>query len=340
MRLLAILLGLAIVAYAGAVFTINRHAAPTAGAIEITGGAGVRAAGERLDMISWNLGYGGLGAESDFVADGGSRILAPDRAAVARNVDGIVRTLSQARADVVMLQEVAVTSPLNYWRALWSEVRQSRPASGTAFLVDVVSRGLPWPVRLEHGLATLSEVRIGTAQSVPLPLENSYWLGMMRKQYALLVTRLPIAGGRREWVLANLHLAAFDEGGATRRRQLDAVIAFAQQEFARGNPVVIGGDWNMVLGGRERPHKTEARHLDWVRPLPSGAVPAGWQFVLDPERPTVRTLHKPYVAGENFVTTIDGFLVSPNVGVEGVQVIDQGFAFSDHHPVVATFVAN
>ena len=36
------------------------------------------------------------------------------------------------------------------------------------------------------------------------------------------------------------------------------------------------------------------------------------------------------------VLTVDGFLVSPNVEVTGSEVLDTGFAYSDHNPVVMT----
>jgi hypothetical protein len=39
------------------------------------------------------------------------------------------------------------------------------------------------------------------------------------------------------------------------------------------------------------------------------------------------------VAGENYVTTIDGFVVSPNVAVESVRGFDLGFEYTDHQPV-------
>jgi endonuclease/exonuclease/phosphatase family metal-dependent hydrolase len=203
----------------------------------------------------------------------------------------------------------------------------------------VLSRLVPYPLRIDHGMAVLTAIQPQSAELVPLPVEPNYWLGLLRKQYALMVTRYPIAGGERQWVVANLHLAAFDDAGDTRRTQLAAVIAFAEAEFKRGNLVVLAGDWNMVLGGIPHPHRTEKKHLHWVHDLPAGVVPKGWQVVFDPAAPTVRTLHKSYVPGENFVTTIDGFVVSPNVRAVDVRTIDLGFRYSDHNPVLATFEA-
>lgn len=46
---------------------------------------------------------------------------------------------------------------------------------------------------------------------------------------------------------------------------------------------------------------------------------------------------KKYVEGENFVTIIDGFIVSPNVEIVNVQGKDLKFENSDHNPVSAVF---
>lgn len=326
-------------AYLVLVIVTNRSALPSDRPLEIAGAASGGVAQRRLTLLDWNLGYAGLGAESEFVADGGNRLLAPSGEIVDKNLAGIVKVLAAHRADVLTLQEVSKTSFLNFWRPVWASVQAALPETASVWLSDVRSCWLPWPVRLDHGIATISRVGIAEAYSVALPVEPKLWFGLLRKQYALLVTRLPIADDTRSWVVVNLHLAAFDENGTTRREQLRAVTGFALGEHAKGNFVVLSGDWNMVLGGREFPHRTEARFLDWVHPLPADAAPTGWRVVFDAATPSVRTLHKPYVPGENFVSIIDGFLVSPNVEVESVAAVDLAFAFSDHHPVLATFRA-
>ena len=45
----------------------------------------------------------------------------------------------------------------------------------------------------------------------------------------------------------------------------------------------------------------------------------------------------PYVKGENFVTVLDGFILSDNVTCTAVENIDAGFRYSDHNPVLLTF---
>ena len=97
--------------------------------------------------------------------------------------------------------------------------------------------------------------------------------------------------------------------------------------------MILAGDWNFQIAETNFPHTTEDRFLFWLFPFPQDALPEGWRIAADATVPSVRTNHQPYVPGENYVTTIDGFIVSPNVEVESVAGIDLGFAHSDHQPV-------
>ena len=325
--------------YVALVVAFNRSARPASGPLEIARSVELPAARRDLTIFNWNLGYAGLGRELDFVADGGSSWRAPSSAIADKNFEGIKRVISQSTADVLTLQELTTTSPLNYWQPMWAGIQAVKPKSDRVFVIDVVSSHVPPPLRLEHGLATLSHAEIQSAEAVPLPLEPGHWAGVLRKRYVLLVTRIPIAGDHRQWVVINLHHAAYDAEGATRKEQVAAVMAFGEQEYGKGHYVVMSGDWNMLIGDRKFAHQTDPRLLDWARPFPREQVRPGWQLVSDTEVPTVRQLDVPYEKGRNFVAMIDGFMLSPNVLVESVRAIDLGFAYSDHQPVVGNFLA-
>ena len=173
-----------------------------------------------------------------------------------------------------------------------------------------------------------SMVKVGAiAPSVleTLPLEEAH-----------CCARLPIAGSNREWVIVNIHLAAFDKEAVIRRRQLADIIRFAKQEYAKGNAVVVGGDWNMEFERDRFPHRTAIKDRFWLHDFPLGDLPRGWNAAFDSSIPSVRTAHKPYVAGENYVTVVDGFIVSPEVEVEEIRAIDRSFRHSDHQPVFAS----
>lgn len=190
---------------------------------------------------------------------------------------------------------------------------------------------------MQIGNASFTRLGPAVAERRALPLEPTFALGFVRKGYRMHILRLD---GDRAWTVINIHLSTFDSAeDDVRGKQVAALLDFAAEEYAAGRHVVIGGDWNLRLSPAAFAHETEDRFLFWIRDFPEGMVPDGWQFAVDPAHPTVRTAHKPYVAGENYTLVIDGFLVSPNIIILGTETIDQAFEFSDHNPVLARFRA-
>jgi len=187
---------------------------------------------------------------------------------------------------------------------------------------------------------TLCTVTPAGMQVIKLPLEPTCLAGIIRRNYALLVTRFAIKGSPAQWVIVNLHLAAFDHEGATRQKQFQAVFAFAGKEYQKGNFVVLGGDWNMALTKTGFPHTTDMKLLFWLIDLPKENLSPGWKIACDPTVPSVRTNYQPYVKGENYTTIIDGFIISPNVTINALKTTDTGFEHSDHMPVSATLSTN
>ena len=68
---------------------------------------------EEFSVISWNIGYAGLGKGSDFFMDGGTNVSSADQDTVAASLLGIYKTLysSSDPATIFMLQEVDKTPP-------------------------------------------------------------------------------------------------------------------------------------------------------------------------------------------------------------------------------------
>jgi endonuclease/exonuclease/phosphatase family metal-dependent hydrolase len=321
---------LALALWLGAFLMLNRPAIAQPRDVERRPEAGLPLAGDALDLVIWNIGYGGLGAGSDFVADGGVHYFPPSRRAVRENAAAIERFLaSQSDADIVLIQELARGGPVNYWVDVRARADRALQGRDRTFFADFKTRLMPWPLRLVHGQGIYSRLAVSEADVVALPAEDAGIFGV-RRRYAAPLVRL---AGDANWTVVSVHLAAFDEDAQVRTRQLRELLAWAEGEYAQGRRVVIGGDWNFQLAETNFPHTTDERFLFWLFPFPEDALPPGWRIGADASVPSVRTNHKPYVAGENYVTTIDGFIVSPNVAIESVRGFDLGFQNTDHHPV-------
>ncbi|HWA01467.1 MAG TPA: endonuclease/exonuclease/phosphatase family protein [Caulobacterales bacterium] len=281
---------------------------------------------ESLGILTWNLGYAGLGAGSDFFADGGSHRFPPSHAAARANADAIAAFLWRQDADAILLQEIAAGGPANYWVDLKHGVEATLHGRTAVFEWDFRTRFMPWPLAMRHGQGLYVRGALTASRIVPLPNEPRQIFGVQRR-FLALSARL----GR--WTLASVHLAAFDAGAELRAKQLAALMRWAEHEHAAGQRVVIGGDWNLRLAETNFPSTTEERFLFWIFPFPAGALPPGWRIAADAATPSVRTNERPYRRGQNYRTVIDGFVVSPGVAVDEVRGVDLDFQHSDHNPV-------
>ena len=139
--------------------------------------------------------------------------------------------------------------------------------------------------------------------------------------------------------------AAYGTDGDLQTRQMQMLFDDMKAEYAKGNYVIAGGDWNHDFTGDSKfklnnatPEDLEA--LAWCAEFPADMIPEGFSRVTDYKsglRPSTRNTDIPYSA-ESFVVTLDGFIVSDNVDPTSVDVVDTGFLYSDHNPVEMKFV--
>jgi len=145
--------------------------------------------------------------------------------------------------------------------------------------------------------------------------------------------RFPI-DNNRELILINTHNTAFDDG-TQRIAQWHFLRELAVKEYAKGNYVIIGGDFNQNPPCFN-PNLIKSGDTAYGQPggfPPCDSYPPGWNFVYQKELPTNRNVDTPYHKGKTPVTTIDFFILSPNISCIHSQTWYDGFRYSDHHPV-------
>lgn len=287
----------------------------------------------QIRLFTWNLGYGGEGAGADFFADGGRRLIPSNRSAVEQYTRGIRKTIESHAADIYLLQEAARPSTMNHNVNVVGAVASSLSCYTLSYSPKVAEVFLGFHINV--GQAILSRWTPRSSSRLALPgIPGSH---VLKQRYFLLVNRYAISGSTHELVVASTHLAVIDKKAETRMAQLRTISSFLESEYAKGNYVLVGGDWNLQFEKLHLPHTTEAKYLTWVHPFPAWFPPKGFHRGYAPHVPTVRSLDRPYSPGKNFVTTGDGFIYSPNIRMTAVRVIKDGFAYSDHQPVAATF---
>lgn len=291
-------------------------------------------ANEPLYVMVWNIGYAGLGEESDFKADGGEMLRPPGKDAVKKNLAGIQGVLKQAEPDVVLMQELAGPGFLTMGVDVLGGVKDTLADYSMFFSSDIRTRFFPGPMSLKHGLGTFMRVAHEPTEIVRIAEEPGTIMGFIKRRYHVQVTELDVSG--QPWVLINVHLSAFDEGANTRMVQLREVLDLADSYYQQGKAVAVGGDWNMRLAPTDFAYTADDSAQFWIHDFPQEELKEGWQLAIDPAVPSVRTNEQPYEAGRNYTTNIDGLLLSPNVVLESAKGFDLGFQYTDHQPVLFT----
>lgn len=295
--------------------------------------------GRELSVLSWNIGYCGLGKDSDFFMDGGSSVASADQDTVLKYMFGVKEFLRDRDPDLIMLQEVDTNSDRTYSINETDYLTAGESVHALNYSCVFVPYPLPPIGRVNSGLFTTTDLYMAKAERISLPCPFSWPVSAANLKRCLLVSYLPIQDSTKQLVLVNLHLEAYDdgEGKLAQTKQLREFIEF---EYKKGNYVIAGGDFNQIFpGGLEAFPNT---HADLWEPgaLDEGVLPAeGWQFAYDLNHPSCRLLNQPYDPADMENTqyyVIDGFILSPNVELKSIECVDLGFENSDHNPVYMT----
>ncbi|MFD0587037.1 endonuclease/exonuclease/phosphatase family protein [Paenibacillus sp. GCM10027627] len=293
-------------------------------------------------ITTYNIGYAGNDQGQDFFMDGGSMSRSSSQGQTDRNLSIMADFLKTTGSDIYLLQEVDKNSSRSYGIDEVDYLSQFLPHYEHVFAANYRVPWVPVPVfkpmgKVHSGLMTSSKLSVGSNHTrYDLPGKESWPVQQMELDRAFIETRIPVSNGK-ELIIVNLHLSAFDKGGAIRKKQLNFLSSYIEQEMKKENYIVIGGDWNHSLPETDpAAFPSEQEWPEWLQPFPEAFTPEGFNWVVDPSIPTVRTLDRPYKEGTNFLAVIDGFLVSPNIDVAVVAGHDQKFTVSDHNPVTAT----
>lgn len=297
---------------------------------------------ETVSVVSYNMGYGCDGKESDFFMDGGKMVRPDSIEIVEKNMNGMIEVLQQLDTDVMFLQEIDTNSKRAYGI---NEVQQVydifSDTHSYAFGINYKTNYVPYPFHdnigwVESGLMTLNSFEVTEALRYNLPCSYSWPIRLMQLKRGLLVERVPLEDSDKEVVFVNLHLEAY-AAGEKKEVQTKVLVDLLQGEYAKGNYVIAGGDFNQYFPGTNTEEIYPIYDADNYLPeeIEADMLPEDWIWAIDLGTPSCRLLNEPYNP-ENEKTqyyAIDGFILSPNVKVEKIETIDTQFAYSDHNPV-------
>ena len=300
-----------------------------------------------LTFVTWNVGYGGLGAQDYFFYNRGDffwtdlgKARSP-RENVDRYVAGQALTVTSTESAFFLLQEVDTASRRSYYTNQLAAAHAARPDYAAYYAPNFQSKLVPIPLfqpwdhygAVQSGLVTLSAYAPDSSERHQLPGEFGWPTRLFQLDRCALRQVFRTAAGP-DLVVYNVHLSAYDTDGSLRRQQMGYLRERVLADYAAGHYVVVGGDWNQTPPG-----------FNWfgLNPtveetiLPVGIsfdfLPPGWAWAYDPTTATVRKSDESYDAHRSERSVIDFFLCSPNVRIRRVKGLNQEFQFSDHQPV-------
>ena len=298
--------------------------------------------GYAFNILTWNIGYGAMGDNADFVLEGGYSVNPSTEERVNSNMANIISQIKYQHPNIVLLQEVDRGSERSYYLDEAQRIVKNMPEKNYTFAKNHDAPFIPYPIppigEVESGILTLSDFEIESATRIQIPISGAWPMRLLDMKRCMAVHRIPIEGsGDRELVIINLHLESYTDGKEM-DAQMRALNTVLENEENGGNYVIAGGDFNQVFSSVDISEYPILEGSWEYNTIDEFDFSDSWQFVMDNRVPTCRYLNKPY-EGENHDPSqfqyymLDGFILSSNIKVLNCETKDLGFAYSDHNPV-------
>lgn len=290
-----------------------------------------------LTLISWNIGYAGLNKNMDFFYDGGKKVR-PQIKQYQTNLNFILNQLSAFdNSDFILLQEVDIFSKRSYFSNQYELIRKFLPNhySGFAYNYDVMFVALPLysPMgRVKAGIATFSKYKADKIERYSYNSNFGFPKKLLMLDRCFMVHTFSLDGNKFLYLI-NTHNSAFD-GGKLSQQELTELRDFIQNCYKNGNYVIVGGDFNNNPPNFDNVNYWISYKKANVSTINNNFLPEGWSIVFDTLTPTNRFVDEPFNINTTLTTTIDFFILSPNIKPVYIQAYDMQFSHSDHNPVV------
>lgn len=309
--------------------------------------------GEEYTITTYNIGFGAYSQDYSFFMDSGymsdgTKVTGKYAKGISKeetlkNTEGAISYLKEADTDFIFLQEVDEKANRSYFVDQRNMIEKALPGYASVFSINFDTAYLLYPFhdpigKTLAGLLSLSKYHIVSAVRYSYPVSSSL-SKLFDLDRCFTLIRVPSESGK-ELVLINSHMSAYDKGGVIREKQLNLLLTTLKEEREKGNWVIAGGDFNHILGeNAENIYTSDQLRPDWIASISLSDIPEGFKLSQAEnlkEVATCRDAEIPYEKGVNYISTIDGFIVSDNVEIKSWN-IDTDFMYSDHNPVYMKF---
>ena len=294
--------------------------------------------GDKISILTYNIGYLSLDKTQDFFLDGGKNVMPKTDENVKNNLNFVKNILKEQDNDIVLLQEVDYNSKRSYYMNQFEKLKDDFNGTASyAFYHKCLC--IPYPIfdmvgKVESGMAIFSKFD-GEVTRIALPNAYTFPKSVVMFKRCLVVKRINIQNTDKQLVVINLHLEAYDDGN-TRIKQLEVLKNLIIDEYNKGNYVIAGGDFNQTFPVIDNEKYKILDTKNFVAPIISqDYLPDNFYYAVDDTYPTARLLNKPYSGNyeDTQLYVLDGYILSDNIELVDVNVIDTNFESTDHQPV-------
>ncbi len=308
---------------------------------------------KEYSIITNNIGFGAYNHDFSFFMDSGimkdgtevagKYSKAINKNNVLDNINHALEVLEEYNPDLIFLQEVDVDSTRSFYINQKELIENALKEYSSIFDYNMHTSYLILPITDPHGFAnagllSLSKYNMKSAIHKKLPIDESFFLKFTDLDRCMTIIRIKVENDK-ELVLIHAHLSAYDKGGIIRKKQLNTLLSIMNEEYKKGNYVIVGGDFNHILSddykvlpsNQERPH--------WIFTFPEDELSSYFSIVHSEnvnEVGSCRSTDISYEKGVNYEAVIDGFIVSDNIEAVS-KIIDTDYIYSDHNPVIMKF---
>jgi len=293
--------------------------------------------GDVINILTWNIGYAGLGGEMDFFYEGG-KMVRPTVEQNQRYLHNIMQELHDAdSADFIFIQEVDAVAKRTYRVDEVKAIQDDLSSYYSSFAVNYDVPFVPIPVlepmgRVKAGQMIFSKIAPFTATRYSLPGTYTWPKKLFLLDRCFIHSQFKLPNGRT-LSLINLHNSAYSDAADARQKEMVMIKKMMLDLYHKGDYVIVGGDWNQNPPGFDPSLFTDGNKGYAFEHVPLDFVPADWTLATDKTKATNRNVNEPFVKGKTLSTVIDFFVVSPNVSILSVKTNPNGFINSDHQPV-------
>lgn len=295
-----------------------------------------------ITLLTYNIGYGGLDNSWDSYNAGGTNTKARSESHVEKNLESIVENIDDINPDILLLQEIDTNSKRSFYIDQLSFFNEKYPNYSYTYGKNKDIRWMPLPItkpvgKIQSGLATFSKFNTIESLRYSLPTNGNFLSNLYEYKWAITKTTFE-TDTQGELVVINVKLSAYNEGDFIREEQLHYLKTILDEEYRKGNYVVVGGNFSHNLPGADpQDFRYTEEWPTWLKNIPDDFNVSNYQWQIDNSTPTFRNLGDGYEKGKSFVAVTDGFLVSDNIQVEEVKTVDDNFQHSNHNPVTISF---